>query len=144
MSSTESLDPFVKDVEQYSEALHTDSSLPALVSTRHAGFIQGVQLFDARFFQLPLVEVTAMDPHQRHLLEWSYGTLHSAGHSREELLDSPMGVFVGVAAGDFQEMAGPTSNQLEQRPTLHPFWTSPRSKMVSAFQQIGRQLGDEK
>ena len=60
-------------------------------------------MFDADFFKLSPIESSIMDPHQRLLLECSYTAFANAGCSKDDLLGSDTGVYVGfgVSAADW-------------------------------------------
>ena len=71
---------------------------------RHGGFVAGAERFDNRCFNVSPAEAAAMDPQQRLLLERGYEALHSAGWRRADLMGSVSGVFVAIAANDFNEV----------------------------------------
>lgn len=59
-----------KDVESYQWAK---------TSCLHGSFIDGIELFDNKFFGISPVESRGMDPMQRHILETSYEALYFSG-----------------------------------------------------------------
>lgn len=63
---------------------------------RHASFMDGVELFDSRFFGITVPEAELMDPRQRHLLEVGYEAMHRAGYSKASLLRCAGGIYVGA------------------------------------------------
>ena len=71
---------------------------------KHGGFVAGAERFDNRCFNVSPAEAAAMDPQQRLLLERGYEALHSAGWRRADLMGSVSGVFVAIAANDFNEV----------------------------------------
>jgi len=71
---------------------------------RHAGFTEGVELFDAAQFGIVRAEAEAMDPQQRHLLETALSAFVDAGMSRGDLLGVAGGVFVGQDKCDWNRM----------------------------------------
>lgn len=65
---------------------------------RHAAFMEGVELFDSKFFGLAPGEVSVMEPNQRQVLEVCYEALHRGGMKRRDIMGSVGGVYVGVAS----------------------------------------------
>ncbi|NLC70194.1 MAG: alpha/beta fold hydrolase, partial [Desulfuromonadaceae bacterium] len=66
------------------------------------GQLDGVELFDASFFNMTPREAELCDPQQRHLLEIAWETLESAGCD-PETFDGRIGVFVGVGSNAYLE-----------------------------------------
>eukprot|EP00913_Durusdinium_trenchii_P020168 g18950.t1 len=64
-------------------------------SIRHAQFVEGVELFDNKFFQLSSLEAGGMDPQQRHVLETSYEALFNSGYRKAQLQRAYIAVFTG-------------------------------------------------
>lgn len=63
--------------------------------------MDGVDLFDAKFFGLSAAEVKIMDPNQRQILEVTYDALYRGGMRKKDLLGSTCGVYVGTAMSDW-------------------------------------------
>ena len=87
-----------------------DAEAPGKMSTRYGAFLEGVDLFDARFFRISPREAAAMDPQQRLLLEVAWEALEHAGQSADALFDSPTGVFVGICHSDYLDLLGPVAH----------------------------------
>lgn len=64
-------------------------------SIKHAQFIDGIELFDNKFFQISQSESFGMEPQQRHILETSYEGLFMAGYTKKMLMTSYIAVFTG-------------------------------------------------
>jgi acyl transferase domain-containing protein len=74
--------------------------------TKKGAFIEGGDLFDAAFFGISGAEVKSMDPQQRLLLEVSFDALHRAGGSKDSLMGSNAGVFIGQTTNDWVQLSG--------------------------------------
>ncbi|CAE7304685.1 ppsA [Symbiodinium natans] len=76
----------------------------AKTNCRHGSFIDGIELFDNKFFGISPVESRGMDPAQRHILETSYEALYFSGYNKKNLMRSLLGVYVGAAATEMNFM----------------------------------------
>lgn len=65
------------------------------VNTRHVSLMDGMELFDAKFFRISPAETKGMDPMQRQILEVGYMSLAAAGRTVKNLLQSLTAVYVG-------------------------------------------------
>ncbi|MGE4048180.1 MAG: SDR family NAD(P)-dependent oxidoreductase [Acetobacteraceae bacterium] len=86
-----------------------DRDRPETSYSKWGGFIDGVDMFDARFFNISPREADALDPQARKFLEVAWATMEDAGLTRETLFRGDAepgqrlgGVFVGVMYGDYQ------------------------------------------
>jgi myxalamid-type polyketide synthase MxaE and MxaD len=89
-----------------------DPQTPGKMSTRYGAFLDGVDRFDAPFFEISKREAQVMDPQQRLLLEVCWEALERAGIAGDELKSRPVGVFIGSCLHDYETLvhrAGPAS-----------------------------------
>ena len=71
---------------------------------RRAGFVAGIDEFDARFFRISPIEARLMDPQQRMLLETTWQALEDAGIDPDGLRGSSTGVYAGVASSEYRDL----------------------------------------
>jgi acyl transferase domain-containing protein/ubiquinone/menaquinone biosynthesis C-methylase UbiE/acyl carrier protein len=83
---------------------NADPDQPGRIYSRAAGFIDGVDLFDAEFFGLSPRETAYIDPQQRLLLELAWEALEDAKMVPRRLAGTDTGVFVGIASHDYADM----------------------------------------
>lgn len=69
---------------------------------QYGSFVNGIQHFDSGLFGISPAESRSMDPQQRLLLEVGYMALHGSSLVRSSVAGTHSGVFVGIAAVDFQ------------------------------------------
>ena len=83
-----------------------DRAQPGKSATRFGSFLDGVDLFDAAFFDISPREAVHMDPQQRLFLEVSWQALEDAGQTKERLSGSETGVYVGIHnhSNDYHEL----------------------------------------
>ncbi|MCD4501533.1 SDR family NAD(P)-dependent oxidoreductase [Chromobacterium vaccinii] len=102
--------------EYYSE----DRSKPGAHYSKWGGFIEGVDEFDARFFNIAPPEADKMDPQERLFLEHAWMAVEDAGYTRARLRapaggkSGQVGVYAGVMYGEYQ-LLGAESSLLGQR-----------------------------
>ena len=71
---------------------------------RRGAFIEGIELFDSRFFRISPIEARGMDPRQRLLLETTWHALEDAGIDPEGLRGSSTGVYVGLGGNEYRDV----------------------------------------
>jgi acyl transferase domain-containing protein/acyl carrier protein len=90
--------------EYYSE----DRTEPGRHYSKWGGFIEGVDEFDPRFFNISPREARNIDPQERLFLQHAWMAVEDAGYTRESLqvpadkdLSGQVGVYVGVMYGEY-------------------------------------------
>ncbi len=71
---------------------------------RRGGFVDGIDLFDNRFFRVSPIEARMMDPRQRMLLETTWQALEDAGIDPDTLRGSLTGVYVGLGGSEYRDV----------------------------------------
>ena len=88
-----------------------DRERPGKTYGKWGGFLNGVECFDALFFNISPREAELMDPQERQFLECAYAAIEDAGYTRASLAagaspppgtPAPVGVFVGVMYEEYQ------------------------------------------
>src|ERR1700684_3740724 len=104
--------------------------------TNEGGFLQGVDAFDAQFFELSPREALYMDPQHRILLEVSWDALEDAGQVRADYEGSLTGVFVGQWTSEYEA-------RLYESGSKRDFYTIPGCARASASSRISFSFGLE-
>ncbi|PSR19686.1 hypothetical protein C8255_01005 [filamentous cyanobacterium CCP3] len=89
------------DIDAYYDP---DPDVPGKMTTRHGGFIDGIDQFDASFFGISPREAAELDPQQRLLLELSWQALEDANIAPATLVGSRTGVYVGISTSDYSQL----------------------------------------
>jgi acyl transferase domain-containing protein/NADPH-dependent curcumin reductase CurA len=82
----------------------SDPDQPGKMVTRHGGFLNQVDAFDAGLFEIAPREAAGMDPQQRLALEVAWETLENAGYAPANLQGTKAGIFLGIAGSDFSQL----------------------------------------
>lgn len=81
-----------------------EAPAPGKISTRYGAFIDGIDRFDAHFFNITAREAEQMDPQQRLLLQSSWQALERSGIDPKKLRDSRTGIFIGCMTQEYSEL----------------------------------------
>lgn len=76
-------------------------------------YIDGVDKFDAEFFEISPREADLMDPQQRLLLQAVWKTIEDSGHKPSDLSNTNTGVYLGVTSTDYQEILSQANAKIE-------------------------------
>ncbi|KAL7929276.1 polyketide synthetase [Trichoderma chlorosporum] len=112
------LQPIPKSRFNIDNFYHTDPNHHATTNVRDSYLLDGDhRVFDANFFNTKPVEVSAIDPQQRMLLEVVYEAIEAAGLKLESLAGSRTGCYVGLMCADYSDLLNGDLNSL---PTYSP------------------------
>ena len=92
-----------------------DPRRPGRSISRWGGLLDGVDVFDPRFFGISPAEAECLDPQQRLFLEESYRAFEDGGYAPDGLAGRKVGVFVGARGSDYKDQAvraGATNSQV--------------------------------
>eukprot|EP00439_Symbiodinium_sp_Y106_P081712 s190_g20.t2 len=85
---------------------------PGKMYPRHGNFVDGVELFDAKYFGISPPEARAMDPQQRLLLETSMNSLQDSSLERPGLMGREVAVHVGMTNNDWIQIQSCDSRKI--------------------------------
>ena len=98
----------IKEVpaDRWSSDLFYDPDPKAIASSvsKWAGFVDGIDHFDARFFGISPREAASMDPQQRMVLQGTYEALQDTNIPVEQFSEGSTGVYVGISQSDFRSI----------------------------------------
>lgn len=96
------------DIDQYYEPNHQKGKS----ISKWGGFIDGIELFDPKYFRLSEDEALFIDPLTRKLLEVTAQCFRDAGYNESELSGKNVGVFVGTRMANYTEKVLCSQNSL--------------------------------
>lgn len=74
---------------------------PGFRAPLHAGFLDQIDGFDARFFSISPLEANQMDPRQRLLLQAAWRAIEDAGHAASTLSGRRIGCYIAATGCDY-------------------------------------------
>ncbi|MDX2393639.1 acyltransferase domain-containing protein [Streptomyces sp. DK15] len=116
--SLSALDSFLRDGRSGIGPLPRDRWVPEVadgdITATAGGFLDGIDEFDAQFFNIPPKQAPFIDPQQRLLLETVWQALEDANIDPAGLRHGDGGVYVGASPLDFAlELEGLSDEQLD-------------------------------
>jgi len=78
------------------------AATPGHTMSQWGGFVDGIDGFDAGFFEIAPRQAERLDPQQRLLLETSWEALEDAGVACESIARSNEGVYVGMWTNEYE------------------------------------------
>lgn len=90
--------------------------------SRWGGFMNGIDQFDAMFFNISTQEAELSDPQQRLFLETAWNALEDAGYAGTAKVPKKVGVFAGVAFNEYL-----TSRHPDTQVAAQAFWGNANS-----------------
>lgn len=127
--------------ERYNvNALYTPTPRPGGISSRRAGYVDGVAEFDAGFFGISPAEAADLDPQQRLLLMTAWEALEDAGQCPDRLAGTRTGVFVGNGRADYLELQFREGLETVTPSTYHNFRAMLPARLSHFFDFRGPSL----
>lgn len=93
------------------EACYAEAHAPGKTISKWGALIDGVDCFDAAFFNIPAQEAETLDPQLRLLLQESYHAVEDAGMDMKSLAGSRTGVFIGYEYSEYEQRLRRLGNQ---------------------------------
>jgi len=86
----------------YRKYFDSDKNKVGTIYSKWGGFLSGIDKFNPLFFNMSPKEAEIIDPQERLFLETAWETIETSGHTRTELSNHEVGVYVGVMWGQYQ------------------------------------------
>ncbi|HEY9227445.1 MAG TPA: polyketide synthase, partial [Gemmatimonadaceae bacterium] len=133
-TGTDAIGPIPADRWAIDALYDEDADAPGRMITRHGGFLERIDQFDAEFFGISPREAASMDPQQRLVLEVAWEALEDAGRAPTTLAGTQTGVYLGIANGDY-------GRRLFAQPALIDAYFSPGNAFSVAAGRLSYFLG---
>ncbi len=82
-------------------------------NVKHAGVIEGIELFDPLFFGISPREAEAMDPQQRLLMTYVWKAIEDSGHAPESLNGSNTGMFIATGSSGYATLMSKAGSEIQ-------------------------------
>ncbi|HVI45634.1 MAG TPA: condensation domain-containing protein [Chitinophaga sp.] len=92
-------------VREFSTERRAATTLAPGTSLMEIGYMEDVDKFDYRFFNISRAEAEYMDPHQRLLMEVVYEAIDSAGYQADFFNGTDTAVFIGDTEQEYAKLA---------------------------------------
>jgi amino acid adenylation domain-containing protein len=76
----------------------------------HAGFLDDIEGFDAKFFSISPLEANHMDPRQRLLLQTTWRAIEDAGYAASTLSERNVGCYIAATGADYATLQARAGN----------------------------------
>ena len=93
-----------KDRWNHDDYYDQNKGVPGKTYGKWGGFMEGVDEFDAAFFNISPIEAEILDPQERLFLQCAYSAVEDAGYTKQTLIrdSKKVGVYVGVMYEEYQ------------------------------------------
>ena len=85
---------------------HPERNRPGTSYSKWGGFLDGVDRFDALFFNISPKEAELIDPQERLFIETVWEAIEDAGYGKEAIAQNRVGVYVGAMWGHYELYGG--------------------------------------
>ncbi|WP_160712990.1 condensation domain-containing protein [Chitinophaga solisilvae] len=92
-------------VREFSAERRSATTMAPGKSFMEIGYLEDIDKFDYRFFNISRAEAEYMDPHQRLLLEVVYETIDSSGYAADYFHGTDTAVFIGDTEQEYAQLA---------------------------------------
>ncbi|XP_055958872.1 phenolphthiocerol/phthiocerol polyketide synthase subunit B-like [Patella vulgata] len=88
-----------------------DPAVPGKTHVRRAGFVDGHDKWDFKFYGINEFEALKMDPQHKFVLDSTFMALENAGISKQKISGSNTGVYIGMFGSDYANLFAPAADE---------------------------------
>ncbi|KAK6172216.1 hypothetical protein SNE40_015928 [Patella caerulea] len=88
-----------------------DPAVPGKTHVRRAGFVDGHDKWDFKFYGINEFEALKMDPQHKFVLDCTFMALENAGISKQQINGSNTGVYIGMFGSDYSNLFSPAADE---------------------------------